>query len=323
MLLVRDVDGYVRYRESSSISGGSISINTDEVAFGTGTSLTSSVNFKFDTTCNNLIASSKGGEIINSENSVILGGECFYFTSPYGYYGKSGGNQIIGGRNNLVTGGIFCQAFGFKFSYPNRVYNSLSGAILAGHTNTIGTSSFSSIIGGRVNTLTDTSNFSSIIGGGTNTLNHNSCYSSIIGGLGNTIDGESKQSSIIGGGSNTISITSLNSSIIGGSSNTINCGLGSSIIGGELNTLTFSIYRSAIIGGCCNTIGTQSNNSIIIGGQNLNLTYQSNTVLLQHLWIAGSMSPNCGTNFGITDNVVISGSASLCFVNGILVSVAP
>jgi hypothetical protein len=35
------------------------------------------------------------------------------------------------------------------------------------------------------------------------------------------------------------------------------------------------------------------------------------------------MSPNCGTNFGITDNIIITGSASLCFINGILVSVGP
>ena len=149
-ILVWDTDNYVKYREVSTISGGgSVAINTDEVGFGTGTGLTSSGNFKFNATCNNLIAASKGGDITSSENSVILGGECYSGTP---YQGKSGGNQIIGGRNNLVTGGFYCNN-GNTYNFPNRAYNSFSSTILGGRANILGTSSDSSIVGGRSNNL--------------------------------------------------------------------------------------------------------------------------------------------------------------------------
>ena len=257
----------------SSYNNGSIAITTDEVAFGTGTGLTSSGSFKFNSTCNNLIASSKGGEITNSENSVIIGGECFTGIPDYG---QSGGNKIVGGKNNLVTGGHynFCSKTGKSLNFTNRIYNSDSSSILGGRENILGTSSNSSIIGGFCNTLIgDFSRNASIIGGRENLIGKNSNYSSIIGGFN--------------------------------------------------NILFYTTYRSSILGGHSNTIGTQSCNSAIIGGQNLNLTCQSNAVLVPNLLIAGSMSPNCGTNFGITDNIIITGSVSLCFINGILISVGP
>jgi hypothetical protein len=48
MILVRDVDGYVRYRESSTICGTSLALPTDEIVFGTNTGVTSSLSFKFN-----------------------------------------------------------------------------------------------------------------------------------------------------------------------------------------------------------------------------------------------------------------------------------
>ncbi len=267
-ILVWDTDNYVKYREVSTISGGggSVAINTDEVGFGTGTGLTSSGNFKFNTTCNNLIAASKGGEITNSENSVILGGECYSGTP---YFGQSGGNQIIGGKNNLVTGGFYCNN-GTIYNLPNKIYNSISSTILGGRGNTLGTSSNSSIIGGRCNTLSYYSFNSSIINGFCNTLSNSSSYSSIINGFCNTLSQLSNYSSIVGGYKNTLCCSSYKSSIIGGKSNTLTC---------------FSYY-SSIIGGQGNTISCNSCNSVILGGVGLTLSNECSIVLVPTLKIA-------------------------------------
>ena len=56
MLLVSDTDGYVRYREASSLSGcggGSVVLPVDEIGYGTGTGITSSTSFRFDSVCKN------------------------------------------------------------------------------------------------------------------------------------------------------------------------------------------------------------------------------------------------------------------------------
>jgi hypothetical protein len=122
---------------------------------------------------NSLISSSKGGQINNSESSIILGG----FSYPSPTYGKSGGNQIIGGRGNLVTGGFYDCTYVDEFTsircnFPNRIYTSCSSTILGGMGNVIGTSSNSSIIGGQFATMS------------------NSCNSAIIGGVGLTLSNE-------------------------------------------------------------------------------------------------------------------------------------
>ena len=95
----------------------------------------------------------------------------------------------------------------------------------------------------------------------------------------------------------------------------------STIVGGYFNCLDNST-NSSIISGCKNCL-CSSLYSVIIGGKGLSLTSNNCTVLVPNLLISGSMSPNCGNNFGITQNVIITGSASLCFVNGILISVGP
>jgi hypothetical protein len=57
--------------------------------------------------------------------------------------------------------------------------------------------------------------------------------------------------------------------------------------------------------------------SVIIGGSNLELNNQSNTALTQHLWIAGSVSPDNGSNFGQTQDVYVSGFGTFSFINGV------
>ena len=75
-----------------------------------------------------------------------------------------------------------------------------------------------------------------------------------------------------------------------------------------------------MISGSFNEI-ISSCNSVILGGNNLTLNNQSNTTLTQHLWIAGSVSPNNGSNFGVTNDYFVSGFGTFSFVNGVLTSV--
>jgi hypothetical protein len=56
-----------------------------------------------------------------------------------------------------------------------------------------------------------------------------------------------------------------------------------------------------------------------LGGNNLTLTSQSNTALTQNLWIAGSVSPNCGSDFGISG--CFSSITSICVINGIVTDI--
>ena len=66
---------------------------------------------------------------------------------------------------------------------------------------------------------------------------------------------------------------------------------------------------------------SNSENSVILGGRNLQLTNQCNTALTEHLWIAGSVSPNNGSNFGHTQDVFVSGFGTFSFINGIFTGI--
>jgi len=381
-----------------SSNSGSIAINTDEVGFGTGTGLTSSGNFKFNSTCDNFIQS-KNSTIATSSNSTIIGGACniiegfgidnsgvsvksFSSTITGGqcntlsnsnYSSIVGGqcntlscnsdrSSIVGGSGNSIT--IFSQNSSIVGGYKNTLSCSDNSLILGGCCNTLSNSNYSSIVGGYKNTLSSCN--SNIFGGCLNNLGTSS-YSSIVGGSNNTISGTldvsgkstTMFSTIIGGFCNTLDGSS-NSSIVSGCCNTLSCSDNSLILGGWCNTVSCNSYRSSIVGGFCNTLDGSSNSSIvggsnnnisgasggsatmfstivggrfntlscsrysaIIGGVCLTLTSNNCTVLVPNLLIAGSMSPNCGTNFGITQNIIITGSASLCFINGILISVGP
>jgi hypothetical protein len=90
----------------------------------------------------------------------------------------------------------------------------------------------------------------------------------------------------------------------------------SSVIGGFCNQ-SHCAKHAVVIGGCRNIVGTSSNNSVILGGNNLTLINQCDTALTQHLWIAGSVSPNNGTNFGQTRNVFVTGVGTFSFINGV------
>jgi hypothetical protein len=261
-ILVWDTDNYVKYRDVSTIGGGgsgSTPISVDEIAFGTGTGITSSLFLKFNSSYRNLI-SADNSQVNCSPNSSIIGGQINIIS----YYSQD--SSIIGGvcniiatysQGNSVIGGIF-----------NCIINStIESSIVGGRCNTLSLMAFSSIIGGYKNTSSCYSNMSSIIGGTLNTISCYSQYGIILGGSTNNITKYAVRSSIIGGGNNTLDASNV-SSIIGGNCNTLCYTNNSSILGGSDNTMCWLSNNSSIIGGCYNTIATQSSVSSIIGGCN-------------------------------------------------------
>ncbi len=310
---------------TTSLNGGTISIisvgatgatgpggtiNQNEIAFGTGTGITSSVHFKFDkdTLTLSLGASNTSvsdSSIINgqensstSSNSSIISG---LFNNIY----NSAYSSIVGGHNNLHN-----SAYSLVSGYRNELISGNNLSILGGQYNFIGTSSNSSIVGGDNNNISQVNK--SIISGGSNNYINYSGYSSITGGQSNTIStaGSYNSNSIIGGFSNLISNDASRSSIIGGYQNIVSAA-GSSIISSQYSSIS-------------------SNGSVILGGTNLTLS-DSNTVLVPTLKIdsvtdSGTASVKVLT-YGPTKNVeyvnlytevTYSGMTSLISSNGLV-----
>jgi len=281
---------------SGSVSQDNIKVGVNEIAYGTGVGITSSNNFTFDKSKNNLLVglsqsitgSSQsviiGGfsNILNGNYSIISGGRFNNISQP----GGSGGYVFLGGGQcNVITGGYgssmlsgFCNSMidsdnssivGGDFNTINGVESSIVGG-KCGFINSVK----SSIVGGYLNCVS-ASRSSIIIGGEHNTVAGGSCgyqsyRNSISGGLYNSIVGDYIFDNIISGGINNIIMTQSYSSIInGGDFNTIKSTQKSSILGGFQNQINTSC-QSAIIGGYQNQIGTSSNSSII-GGKNNNI----------------------------------------------------
>jgi len=241
---------------SGSFSGSASAIDITEVAFGTGTGITSSRNFTFATSSTTLIFGSGSTIASSSRLSSIIGG-C---TNTIGTASLNSG--IFGGRSNNIGTSSQSVIIGGQC---NILSGTLShSSIVGGQCNTLsGTSSQSSIVGGYKNTLSCCSCNSSIIGGQSNKLYLNSCQSSIVGGCGNTLSATSSFSSIIGGRGNTLCNKSCNSSIISGEYSCLQLSNNSTILGGRFSKISNSKY-SSIIGGS----GTSSKSNYIYGGQN-------------------------------------------------------
>ena len=152
--------------------GASIAIDLTEVAFGTGTSITSSNVFTFDNTTNNLIVSKNASMLNNGQSAIITGQQ----------------NSIENSDASIITGSF------------NEIYDSYKSAIIGGGGNAIGTQS-------RVTKAlaSPRNNNNVIIGGGSNQIiGVSSCHSSIIGGASSSIS-ESQRSVILGGFGLTLS----------------------------------------------------------------------------------------------------------------------
>ena len=170
-------------------------------------------------------------------------------------------NQSLDAPNTSIQ-----PAFGTSTIDSGSTYSS----ILGGKNNVISDSSGYSFIGGGYQN-TNTGSRSSIVGGSNNT--NSSDYSSIVGGKNNTNSG---YNSLIGGGDGiVISGNSLNySNIVNGKGNIItsnssgyNLFYHNSIINGKNNGI-LNAYASEIIGGFNNNIQNGILTNSIVGGQN-------------------------------------------------------
>jgi hypothetical protein len=214
LMVYDESDGYVKYRDLSTIpggGGGGDAIDLNQIAFGTGTGITSSNIFQIDVGNTHLIFGNNTNT--NSYNTSIIGG---ISNQIYQY---SHCAVISGGQSNSIC------------------YRSYNSSIIAGKYNTIIRSKRSSILGGQCNTLSCISEGSSVIGGFYNLLSCYSYYSSIIGGQCNILSFNNSNSSIIGGFCNSLSCQTNSSSIIGGCNNCICQSNYSAIIGGTALTL--------------------------------------------------------------------------------------
>jgi len=184
-----------------SSGGGSVSVAIDnnEVAFGTGTGITSSNFFKWDESRVNLLASTSStfGKGNCTYRSAIIGGKC---------------NCIDYGNDSSIIGG-----------YQNKILSVTNSSIIIGsRCSKIENAEFSTIIGGWSSSVIGTSSFMTIMNSTRSVIK-----SSQIPGQG------SFGSSIFGGGSHLIDVGSENSFILGGNANCIETSSNSVIIGGE------------------------------------------------------------------------------------------
>lgn len=210
----------------------------------------------------------------------------------------SGGKYtFIGGGLQNVSKSCFSNIGGGQ---SNCVYNCFS-IIGGGKSNCIDASgevslSYSTILGGDTNVITNLSNYSFIGGGSVNTLQGEK--STIYGGQLNTINYEVNALNFIGGGcSNTLG--NLCNVILGGGTNTISSyfstiggGKNQNVISPFSNSLggtntTSSAYTSII--GANNTIPITNNCSIILGNNTTSNT--SCTTFVNSLNIVNT--PNC------------------------------
>ena len=219
--------------------------------------------------------------IIGAVSSCITGSA----TSAYGgYYGIVGGNTILGGHSQRISGptangnysmghamilGGYAntisaedsQLDGVIGNYNNAIINSWFSEICRGTNSGTGYLSSNTIIGGGSNKiqknscLYSTGVFNNIIGGVSNCV-IDSCYSTIVSDSGK-IQGHS-HATIIGGDGHQISGSfNVNQSLTGKFN---------SIIGGKNNCLLTEEDQNTMIGGVNNSISGSLCNTVVLGG---------------------------------------------------------
>ena len=311
----------------SGSGGSSSSIDITEVAFGTGTGITSSEIFTFNNSNLNLLVST-ASSFTNSTQSSIIGGQNNGITGSRWTSIQASTNTnicnsdhviILSSETSNIRGGSWSSiisSFGSTISSTfstGLIGNSIVSSQCSRIENiTSGQFSWGNILnGGFCNRIVGGGIGSSIIGGICNEIycpgfNLNGFRSSIIGGAQNKICDGSAQSSIIGGICNEITFRSAQSSIMGGCGNTVSgTSSQSSIIGGRCNILYNNSCNSTIIGGTGSCINN-SCNSAIIGGIGLTLSNECSVVYVPNLKIASASNSDSSTKILVwdTDNLV-------------------
>lgn len=214
---------------------------------------------------NNLIATNayasviNGGENsaihVNSDHGVIGGGYSAIIGggSPYSTISGGAGNQILGGGASSSTIGG-----GLNNTVSKPTAGSIVSATISGGSQNVVRGSYTTISGGRINTMHGVSDASVISGGESHNIGNGGSGGSgvlnatITGGNGNLIDGAADYS-VVGGRANTVNANSTNSTISGGAFHTINANSKFSAIGGgERNTITGTY--GVIPGGASNSV---------------------------------------------------------------------
>ena len=299
---------------SPNNQSGSFAIDLEEIAFGTGTGITSSNLFTFDNSNTSLILGFDN-TITNSRSSAIIGGTGNTINSST----FIGSNLITSAKSSCIRNSFYSS---IQSSDKSIICNSTHSTIITSSTENcygakICNSKNAAIINSPrsciINTNGSYKNRSRqfIIGGYLHTMcqkegtGENSGYlggSGILGGAGNCMYTGGVHSLILGGRCNVLK--NLNyydvfggnpsglgtegqmfcggrSVIVGGENNLlIGPKVNSSvIIGGCTNSITSGTIFSTIVGGCRNTIATSSN-STIIGGVCNSMTASNQSLIL-------------------------------------------
>jgi hypothetical protein len=210
----------------------------------------------------NSVVGGKSNTINNSGESVIIGGYSNLIQTTNTSFNS---NLIGGGRNNRITG--------------STEYSSMVG----GRNNSLYNNSYSTIVGGFGNQIYDTVN--SFIGGGFSNTISNGYFLTIGGGSENTVNNGS-YNTIVGGTENVINATTATTgsynTMVGGVNNQINNSYYSNILDGFNNQINNAGFVSSILGGYANKIDKHSpssfyfNNWNSIQGGAFNKIYVSN-----------------------------------------------
>jgi trimeric autotransporter adhesin len=226
----------------NSISG--IASEADSISGGYGNSMQTNVQYSFigggwfnSIEANNQVSFIGGGNnntIQSSASGAIIGGG-----NNSTIQTNADHSIIAGGWQNLIE--YWAYESVISGGELNDIGPSAQWSVIGGGEFNTNASSYSTIGGGKINSI-DVGAISSTIGGGyQNAIHTNSFYSTIAGGLNNSIQGTSTVSVISGGWFNKAQSNAHLSVIGGGLGNTVS-GIGAVISGGGMTGLTNNTY---------------------------------------------------------------------------------
>jgi hypothetical protein len=273
-VLTWDGDNYVRYVDTSTLAGKSQPIDYQEVAWGTGTGITSSDIFKFYCDSANLLISTGSCVSSDSLRSTVIGGWTLSITA-------SNDSLILGGIMQTMATSSYSSILGgscncIDNSYSSGIMSSSKGVII-GSSN--GCSIYNTIISScRVCICScgaQEPKYSSIISSVNVTIDNQSFNNSVISSAGNAKITKTSLSTLLASTGGCI-CNSIRAAFISGCGNCNNITYGVSIISSESSqiisnsaagaNLTRRICYSSIIGGGYNCICNFTRNSIITSG---------------------------------------------------------
>ena len=332
-------------------SGGTGSaIDTTEVAFGTGTGITSSNEFRYEASQNLIVATSSsiknskdsligGGAkhligtsscsaivggiyscinnscysaIIsnkcgcintNSKNSVIIGGVASKIDSSYnsiilgsvypkGTEDTKGGNQIIGGCNNIVSGGAYKKG-GTNENFPNRLYKSYISNIIGGLGNIATASYVSSIISSRGILLKNSKNVVTLaVGSDNDSLQPPDQYPTLIQDSSNLLVGAHAGSMSIINSYGSVILASPGASLIAQRRALVLNSLGANLTSSSTFLFNSPGYVETTVGIINSPYSeiVSSTNSLIIGGTGNSICDSSNVIILGNVPVVSGES---------------------------------